>query len=178
MSTAYQPTPDAGFTRTAAFGPAAEERPLHRLGEVRRREGLSRRAIARRLRISIGEVTRQERQSTDMPLSMLYRWQAALDVPVAELLSETDQPLSTVVQQRGQLLRVMKTAVTILQRSRQPAIRRMAEVLVDQLKEMMPELEGVGPWPSVGKRRTADELGQVVHRRLPSQLSMNLEEPD
>jgi hypothetical protein len=72
----------------------------------------------------------------------------------------------------------MKTAVTILQRSRQPGIRRMAEVLVNQLTEMMPELKGVGPWPSVGRRRTSEELGQVVHRRLPTHLSLHIEQCD
>jgi transcriptional regulator with XRE-family HTH domain len=176
MSTAYHSTPETTFA--PAVPRTAEERQLHRLAEVRRREGLSRRAVARRLKISVGEVTRQENESNDLPLSLLYMWQEALDVPVAELLSEADQPLSPPVQERGQLLRVMKTAVTILQRSRQPGIRRMAEVLVDQLVEMMPELKGVGPWPSVGRRRTSEEMGQVVHRRLPTQLSLHIEQGD
>jgi transcriptional regulator with XRE-family HTH domain len=176
MSTAFHSTPDTAFTATVPQ--AAQGRQLHRLAEVRQREGLSRRAVARRLKISVGEVARQEQESNDVPLSVLYLWQEALDVPVAELLSETDQPLSPPVQERGQLLRVMKTAVTILQRSRQSGIRRMAEVLIDQLVEMMPELKGVGPWPSVGRRRTSEELGQVVHRRLPTQLSLHIEQCD
>lgn len=177
MSTALDSTRELDVA-APTVGPAAAPRRLHRLREVRLREGLSRRAVARRMKISVGEVTRQERETTDLPLSVLYQWQAALDVPVAELLVETDQPLSQAIKERSQLLRVMKTAVTILQRSRQVGIRRMAQVLVDQLVEMMPELEGVGPWPSVGKRRRSDELGQVAYRPVPTNLARHLEESE
>jgi hypothetical protein len=30
----------------------------------------------------------------------------------------------------------------------------------------MPELQEVGPWHSVGQRRSLDEVGQVVERRI------------
>jgi len=127
------------------------------------------------MKVSVREVARQEQATTDVPLSTLYKWQQALEVPVAELLVDNDLPLSRPVKERSQLLRVMKTAVTILERSRQPAIQRMAQVLVDQLLEMMPELEGVGPWPAVGRRRRSDEPGQIACRPLPAHLSMTLE---
>jgi len=42
----------------------------------------------------------------------------------------------------------------------------MAQVLVDQLIELMPELKDVNPWHAVGKRRTQNEVGQAAERRL------------
>jgi len=42
----------------------------------------------------------------------------------------------------------------------------MAEVLVEQLTEIMPELAGVHPWHAVGKRRSQDELGVAAERGL------------
>ena len=37
-------------------------------------------------------------------------------------------------------------------------------MLRDQLVELMPELEGVSGWPSVGQRRTMEELGVAAER--------------
>ena len=42
----------------------------------------------------------------------------------------------------------------------------MAQVLVDQLIEVMPELEDVSPWHQFGQRRSLDEYGRAVERRL------------
>ena len=42
----------------------------------------------------------------------------------------------------------------------------MAEMLTDQLCEIMPELREVGPWHNVGQRRSSDDYGRVVDRRL------------
>ena len=70
------------------------------------------------------------------------------------------------VMKRAQLLRITKTAAAILERAHQPAIQRMAQMLIEQLCAIMPELEHVGPWHSVGRRRTQDELGQAALRRL------------
>ena len=41
-----------------------------------------------------------------------------------------------------------------------------AQVMVDQLVEMMPELEDVGGWHTVGQRRRLDEYGRVVERSI------------
>lgn len=140
------------------------ETPLQRLALVRRREGVSRRTIARRLQIDVARVKSQEDENADMLLSALYEWRDALDVPVAELLVDSHDPLSAPVLKRAQMVRLMKTATTILQRSHQVAIRRMAETLIDQLLELMPELETVTPWHAVGQRRTRDDLGQAARR--------------
>jgi len=61
----------------------------------------------------------------------------------------------------------------MLARSQQVSIRRMAEVLVGQLIEIMPELAGVAPWQAVGKRRTQDEQGQAAERRLSLEAYRN-----
>jgi transcriptional regulator with XRE-family HTH domain len=152
--------------RGTAVAPRTADRPLHRLAEVRRRQGITRRTLARRLNTDVATVKLLEQPNSDLLLSTLYAWQEVLDAPVAELLVESEEPLSTPVFKRAQMVRLMKTAGAILERASQPSIRRMAQMLVDQLCEVMPELKGVSPWHAVGRRRTQDELGQVFHRRL------------
>ncbi|MCR4413526.1 MAG: helix-turn-helix transcriptional regulator [Thermoguttaceae bacterium] len=139
---------------------------MHRLAEVRRLQGITRRTVARRLNIDVATVKYQEQPTTDLPLSTLYAWQRVLDSPLSELLVDTDEPLSPPVMQRARMVRLMKTAAAILERTQQPSIRRMAQMLVEQLVEIMPELKGVSPWHAVGRRRTQDELGQAAQRRL------------
>jgi transcriptional regulator with XRE-family HTH domain len=152
------------------------KRPLHRLGMVRRLQGISRRTMARRLNTEVAAVRLQERETADLLLSKLYEWQQVLDVPVAELLVEAGDPLSTPVLQRALLVRVMKTAQAILGQAKQVRVRRMAQTLVDQLIEIMPELAEVGPWHAVGKRRRRDEYGAVVQRRLSEDVFLDLKD--
>ena len=114
--------------------------------------------------------TRHEEETADLPLSVLYQWQRVLEVPIAELLVDSDAPLSAPVMERAQLVKLMKTAAAILERAERPSIRRMAQMLVEQLIEMMPELKGVGPWHAVGQRRSLDEYGRVVERRLTEEM--------
>ena len=166
MSIADYPVATVGTKDGAATNMSPAARPLHRLAEVRHLQGVSRRTMARRLKIDVNDVKLQEQETTDLPLSTLYEWQKVLDVPVGELLVETNDPLSVPVMRRAQLVRLMKTATAILQRSQQPGIRRMAQVLVNQLVEVMPELADVSPWHAVGKRRTQDELGVAAQRGL------------
>ncbi len=150
-------------------------RPLHQLATVRRREGLSRRAMARRMGIDIAAVKQQEEQVSDMSLSDLYRWQKALGVPISELLMEAeDESLSAPVFKRAQMLRLMKTAAAILERSDHSPVRRMATMLVEQILEIMPELENVSPWNAVGQRRSLDDLGQAAQRRLSLEALVEL----
>ena len=178
MSTVIGSIPEVGDHPSAVVAMPAPSRPLHRLGTVRQREGISRRTVARRLKSSISEVKRQESGTADLLLSTLYKWQEVLEVPVSELLVEPDEPLSSPVRNRAKLLRIMKTAVTILERTRQTSIRRMAQMLVEQLIELMPELEGVSPWPAVGKSRLPSDYGQIVHRRMPDEIFIDSAERD
>jgi hypothetical protein len=42
----------------------------------------------------------------------------------------------------------------------------MAQALIDQLIEVMPELQGISAWHAVGRRRSSDELGVAALRVL------------
>jgi len=148
------------------LGRQSSGHPLHQLAVVRQRQGVSRRAIARRLKTDVGLVKRQEQADSDMLLSTLYKWQQALGVPVSEQLGDDNEPLTAPVMRRAQLDRLMKTAMAIQKWTQQPGIQRMAQVLVDQLIEIMPELSEVTPWHAVGKRRSQDELGRAAERTL------------
>ncbi len=152
----------------------ASPRPLHRLAEVRRLQGVSRRTLARRLATDVTRIRCEERESTDLPLSRLYEWQSALEVPITELLVESSDELSDPIERRAQLVRVMKTALAILEQAEQTPLHRMAQTLVDQLLGIMPELEGVGPWHSVGQRRRRDELGAAAQRCLPDEMFLDM----
>ncbi|MHC4404472.1 MAG: helix-turn-helix domain-containing protein [Planctomycetota bacterium] len=158
------PAPGVSCGETVQAPPA--DRPLHRLATVRECQGISLRALARRLNVDVSHVKSQEDENADMLLSTLYQWQEALDVPIAELLVDSSDPVSAPVTKRAQLVRLMKTAAAILDRSQQLPIRRMAQMLVEQLLEIMPELESVTPWHAVGKRRSQDEIGQSALRGL------------
>jgi transcriptional regulator with XRE-family HTH domain len=159
-------------------GPSTPSKPPHRLGEVRRREGITRRELARRLGISIHEVQEREQPSSDMLLSEFYRWQEVLQVPIAELLEEPAGDLSPPLQLRARLLRVMKTLRSMQEVARQASVQRLATVLVDQILEIMPELKTTIAWPAVGHRRKQSELGQAFFRGLSLDLHEEIEQPE
>ncbi|MGO9114918.1 MAG: helix-turn-helix domain-containing protein [Thermoguttaceae bacterium] len=152
----------------------ANHRVLHRLGAVRRLQGISRRTLARRMNVDVAEIRRQEEETNDLPLSVLYEWQKALDVPVAELLVETQDELSQPLLQRARLVRLMKTALALVEQADNDITRQMAQALVDQLIEVMPDLRGISAWHAVGKRRRLDELGIAAFRTLSDDIFMDL----
>ena len=107
------------------------------------------RNVARRLGLPLPLVRRQEQADCDLRLSDLLRWQEVLEVPVAELLVEGDGQLSGPVLERSRMVKLMKTAAAIRERS---GIPRSADgaMLVEQILEIMPELADVTPWHCVG----------------------------
>jgi transcriptional regulator with XRE-family HTH domain len=145
-------------------------RPLHRLGAVRRQQGVSQRNIARRLNVDISLVRRQEEETTDLPLSVLYQWQKILEVPIAEMLVDSDAPLSPPVMERARMVKVMKTVAAIVEKAETASMKRMVQMLCNQLLEIMPELSDVAPWHTVGQRRTLEEYGRVVERQQPDDM--------
>jgi hypothetical protein len=156
------PTPSAPNVPVPGAG-----RPLHRIAEVRRSQGISVRSAARRLRTTMDQVRRQEDPHSDLPLSELYQWQSALEVPIADLLVENESPLSEPILTRARLLRVMKTVRAIKETATTNSIQRFTTMLEQQLLELMPELKEVAPWHSVGRRRSPDELGRTAERIVP-----------
>ena len=158
-SLGHLPLPQASAT--------PEKKPLHRIADVRRRQGISARRAARRMHTSIDQVRRQEEPENDMLLSELLRWQKALDVPLADLLVENDGPLSEPIMTRARLLRIMKTVRAIKETATSSSIQRFATMLEQQLIELMPELKDVSAWHSIGQRRSPGELGRTAERVLP-----------
>jgi transcriptional regulator with XRE-family HTH domain len=146
---------------------AESKRPLHRIADVRKRQGISARSAARRMHTSIDQVRRQEEPACDLLVSELLRWQQALEVPVADLLVESEAPLSEPVLTRARLLRIMKTVRAIKETSTSSSIQRFASMLEEQLVEVMPELKDVAAWHSIGQRRSPNEVGRTAERTLP-----------
>ena len=145
-------------------GRSAAARPgptLHRIGHVRRQQGVTLRNVARRLGIAMAVVRRQEQADCDLRLSDLHRWQQVLEVPVAELLVEGDGQLSGPVLERSRMVKLMKTAAALRDRTAGTPVGRIVEMLVEQILEIMPELSDVTPWHTVGQRRTLEELGRT-----------------
>jgi transcriptional regulator with XRE-family HTH domain len=141
-------------------------RVFHRIREVRVQQGVSLRTVARNMRSDIRTARLEEEETTDLTLSQLYAWQRVLDVPVTELLSEAEEPLSRPVLERARMVRVMKTAQALLEKAPNAPTKRMAQMLVEQLTEVMPELAGVSPWHSVGQRRSLEDLGRAAEQTI------------
>jgi transcriptional regulator with XRE-family HTH domain len=155
---------DDGDRPTRSVGQPGQS--LHRIQEVRRLQGMSLRTAARQLETDIRSIRAQEQATSDLRLSDLYKWQRALDVPIAELLVDSDEPLSRPVRERAAMVKVMKTARSLLESAPVGAARRMAENLVEQLLELMPELAEVSPWHSVGQRRSLEEPGRIAEQPI------------
>ena len=64
-------------------------------------------------------------------------------------------------------VKLMKTAAAILEKARSNSLRRMVNMLIEQLVDIMPEFGEVTAWNTVGQRRTQDDYGRVVERQLP-----------
>ena len=149
---------------------ASNKKPLHRLSSVRRQQGISQRNIARRLNVDIAVARQQEEETTDLTLSVLYEWQKVLDVPISELLVDSESPLSPPVMERARMVKVMKTVAAMVEKANTPSMKRLVQMLCNQLLEIMPELADVAPWHTVGQRRTLEEYGRVVERQLPDDM--------
>ena len=100
-------------------------------------------------------------------------WQEVLEVPVGELLVEAEGQLSGPILERARMVKLMKTAAAIRERAGDTPVGRLVGMLVSQILEIMPELENVTPWHTVGQRRTLDELGRVAQNPVQESLFRN-----
>jgi len=137
------------------------QRQLHRIAEVRRLQGVTLRNVSRRLGASLAVVRRQEEPDCDLRVSDLLQWQEVLEVPIAELLVESEGQLSGPVLERSRMVKLMKTAAALREQNHDINTGRMVTMLIDQILELMPELADVTPWHTVGQRRTLDDVGRT-----------------
>lgn len=149
------------------------EKTLNRIRDARKRQGISLRTVARKLGLPIAELRRQEQPSSDLKLSEIQRWQQALEVPIGELLAEPHDQLSTPVLRRARIVKLMKTAASIRDRSHGTQAGNLATMLVGQLAELMPDAHDVTPWPESGPRRTLEEYGRTALHPAPDTLFPN-----
>jgi hypothetical protein len=127
--------------------------------------------LAKRLATTRREIERQQSPACDLLLSELYKWQSALEVPVAELLVDPGHALSPGVGRRAQLVKLMKTVRSMQQVADSAPLRALAVHLADQLVEIMPELEHISSWPLVGQLRMQREISPLEERLLPDPFS-------
>jgi len=147
---------EAGLPTVAALG------VLHRIREVRREQGVSSKRASQLMGKSVEAIRAEEAETTDLRLSQLYEWQRLLEVPIEDLLVEPHAPLSEPVLKRARMVRLMKTVQAIMERSNQPSVRRLAQTMVNQLVEIMPELEGVTPWNSLDRKNARNENSRIL----------------
>jgi hypothetical protein len=70
---------------------------------------------------------------------------------------------------RAQLIHLMKTALSIVEQRHNVSLRRMAQRMVDQLIEIMPELADITPLPAAGRPRGPDDYGRAAECTVPDQ---------
>lgn len=146
------------------------QKRMHRIAEVRHRQGVTLRNVARRLGLEMSLVRRQEQPDCDLRLSDVMLWQEVLEVPIAELLVEADGQLSGPVLERSRMVKLMKTAAALREQTRGTSTGRVVDMLVDQILEIMPELKDVTPWNTVGQRRTLNDLGRTAVCAVPDEI--------
>lgn len=152
----------------SASSPSAE-RPLveihNRIAQVREQQGISQRTMARRMRIDLKSYQVLERPETDLRHSQLIALQAALEVPMVDLLEDT-QTLSRPVAERAKMIKVMKTAAALRETPSNARVERMVETLCEQLIDVMPELAEVSSWPQYGSRRGSSAIGKALAQQI------------
>ncbi|MDA7951343.1 MAG: hypothetical protein MPJ24_07620 [Pirellulaceae bacterium] len=137
-------------------------RHYHRIQEVRKEQGTALRTVARNMKIGIKRARYEELPTTNLDVEALVRWQKVLKVPLDEMLEESHEILSRPVQERAQLVRMMKTVVSMQETAETAPLQRMVQTLIDQFIELMPELAEVTSWHSLGQRRSLKEYGRVA----------------
>ena len=154
--------------------PPPTNQAFHRLGQARTAKGVSPRDLAQRLNATINQVLTQEEATSDICLSAIYRWAAALGVPVTELLVDSEPAVQLTPVRLEQAMRLLETAKAIRQQARRPALQRLAQTLIDQLAEMAPDLSRAAA-ASAAVRRRAGPSGSSGKRPLPESMFLDEE---
>jgi len=136
----------------------------HRIRTIRQREGISLKTISRRSRIGMQRLRQEEVETRDLTLSQLYAWQKALRVPISELVVDAEEALEEKVRLRAALLRLTRTAKTILREAPKGPVRNLANTMLQQIYEVMPEAEAMNAWNEVGQRRSPKDLPRIMEQ--------------
>jgi hypothetical protein len=131
--------------------------PLHRIRDVRRREEMSVRTLARKLDRTVAIVKKMEHPDTDMRISCLRTVADAIGVPSSELLCDTDHNESQRL--RGLLVRVTK-AIHSLRSFQGRRGQRLCESILALIDEELPTAE-INELHAVGQRRSLDDIGRA-----------------
>jgi transcriptional regulator with XRE-family HTH domain len=150
-----------------------QQKRFHRLADVRQQQGVTLRNVARRLGVEISVVRRQEQEDCDLRISDLLGWQEVLEVPIAELLVEADSQLSGPVLERSRMVKLMKTAAAIREQTDGTATHRLANMLIGQILEIMPELQDVSPWHHAAQRRSLEDVGRAGRNVVSDEVFRN-----
>lgn len=172
----WESIPVSLSTSKPSPSPEPYSKRLHRIREVRREQGVTIKRAAQLMGKTVEQLQLEEQEAADLRLSQVYEWQRLLEVPVSDLLHEPHAPLSAPVMRRAQLVRLMKTVQAIMERSSQSAVRRLAQTMINQLIEIMPELEGVTPWHSLD-RRTQNQNSRILEQAYLNSLRSQPSEP-
>ncbi len=159
------PTENASAVTTDAYHALEGTPRAHRVAEVREQQGVSQRTLARRLGIEVKSLQAMECPNSDLRLSQLLALQAALEVPLIDLL-EDSASLSRPIAERAKMVKVMKTAVALRETKSNPRVERMVTMLCEQLVDVMPELAEVSGWPQFGSRRGPSALGKALSQPI------------
>lgn len=155
----------ASSVSSGRIGPKVASPPFpavrHRIAEVRSSQGLTERTVAKRMGIDVRSYRTLECASTDLTLSELVAVQRALEVPLIDLLEDTES-LSRPVEERAKLVKTMKTAVAIRETKTGGRVGKLATMLCNQLVDLMPELSAVSGWPQFGARRGDSAIGKAL----------------
>ena len=114
-------------------------KPVHCLSTVRRQQGVSLHKVAESLSTPLDRVVWQETETSDLSLSELWAWREVLGVPVGDLLNDRASPVYGPEIERSQIHRLIKIASHIRDRTQSLSVQRLAEMMITQLFEIMPE---------------------------------------
>ena len=143
------------------------DQTVNRIALVRQQQEMSLRSVARHTGIDVRTLRKQEKPTANLTLIELTNWADALGVPVKDLIDAPGQGLASPIKQRAELIRVMKSAVSIQENADCESMQAFADTLVSQLVELMPELDGISAWPTYGQRRGSEEVGRAAEQYMP-----------
>ncbi|MEC9095330.1 MAG: helix-turn-helix domain-containing protein [Planctomycetota bacterium] len=154
--------------RTRKFSLPVEQadHPVNRIAFVREQQEMTLRSVARHTGLDVRTLRKQEKPTANLTLTELANWSKALDVPAANLLEEPESTLENPVKKRAAMVRIMRSAMSIHDEADSEKMSALAQTLVSQLVDLMPELDGLAAWPQYGQRRGPDEVGRVAEQPL------------